>query len=102
MFTEADHSPSMLKGKQAPLPEKICELTGVQHGGGERLAGTDSCLGCIITGSGAEVLELLLEAKNSRKVDLLSQIVQARDQNSWRLTHIFQTLWWFLSVGFMN
>lgn len=42
----------------------------------ERLAGTDSCLGCIITGSGAEVLELLLEAKNSRKVDVLSKIVQ--------------------------
>lgn len=33
LFTEADHSPSTLKGKQAPLPEKICELTGVQHGG---------------------------------------------------------------------
>lgn len=43
---------------------------------GERLAGTDSCLGCIITGLGAEVLELLLEAKNSRKVDVLSKIVQ--------------------------
>lgn len=75
MFTEADHSPSTLKGKQGPLPEKICELTGVQHGG-ERLVGTDSCLGCIITGSGAEVLELVLEAKNSRKVDALSKIVQ--------------------------
>lgn len=42
---------------------------------GKRLAETDSCLGCIITGLGAEVLELLLEAKNSRKVDVLSKIV---------------------------
>lgn len=33
LLTEADHSPSTLRGKQAPLPEKICELTGVQHGG---------------------------------------------------------------------
>lgn len=33
LFTEADHSPSTLKGRQAPLPEKMCELTGVQHGG---------------------------------------------------------------------
>jgi len=28
------------------------------------------------TGLGAEVLELFLEAKNSRKVDVLSKIVQ--------------------------
>lgn len=33
LFTEADHSPSMLKWKQSPLPEKICELTGVQRCG---------------------------------------------------------------------
>lgn len=38
--------------------------------------GSDSCLGCLITGSGAEVLELLLEAKNSRKVGVCSKIVQ--------------------------
>lgn len=38
--------------------------------------GPDSCLGCFIIGSGAEVLELLLEAKNSRKVGELSKIVQ--------------------------
>lgn len=43
---------------------------------GERLEGTDSCLGCMTTGLGAEVLELFLEAKNSRKVDVLSKIVQ--------------------------
>lgn len=33
LFTEADHSPSTLKGKQAPHPLKICKLTGVQHVG---------------------------------------------------------------------
>lgn len=38
--------------------------------------GSDSRLGCLITGSGAEVLELLLEAKNSRKVGVCSKIVQ--------------------------
>lgn len=42
----------------------------------EGLVGSDSCLGCLFTGSGAEVLELLLEAKNSRKVDVFSKIVQ--------------------------
>lgn len=33
LFTEADHSPSTLRRKQAPHPPKICKLTGVQHVG---------------------------------------------------------------------
>lgn len=75
LFTEADHSPSTLKWKQAPLSwENVWIDWGPAWG--KRPAGADSCLGCIITGSGAEVLELLLEAKNSRKVDVLSKIVQ--------------------------
>lgn len=48
----------------------------------EGLVGSDSCLGSLITGSGAEVLELLLEAKNSRKVGVLSKIVQICGEGS--------------------
>lgn len=33
LFTEADHSSSVLKGKQAPHAVKICELTEFQHVG---------------------------------------------------------------------